>query len=256
MSQDGIVSLAHQVWLETPPSSWDHFHPSPNSIESRSCPAPCLAPRKGCKPQGIPNPAQTPGTDTTPHIQLCPEHLPTSRLALSQEKFSHSIPYGTFPMHGYRDRQQVLTILRLQAGFGTAGFTCRGREKGKHPPKYLQEQLCDTAGDREGQEGSHPNSLKSHPRIPLIPRANSFRKFGQNWASCPMDGAQGTAHGPGFPWKEDEGGRAQLAGSCWGWSCSRTPGQGTGQCQREQQVTQPWLCAPTTSSSHGVGSEP
>lgn len=89
-------------------------------------------------------------------FQILPRHLaqtphPTSSCALSVSQHpgssfprkrsfpSHSIPCGT---HGYRDRQQVLTILRLQAGFG---FTCRGREKGKHPPKYLQERLCDTA---------------------------------------------------------------------------------------------------------------
>lgn len=57
-----------------------------------------------------------------------------------------------------------------------------------------------------------PNSPKSQNSvICLIPRANGFRKFGQNWAklgkigqnwaSCPRDGAEGTAHGPGFPLK-------------------------------------------------------
>lgn len=103
---------------------------------------PCSMPQgtgwiqKGCKPQGIPSPAQTPGTDTTPHIQLCPERLPTFRLVLSQEKgFAHPTPFPVAHVHSYRGRQQLLTVLRLQAGFGTAGFTRRDGEKRENIPK-------------------------------------------------------------------------------------------------------------------------
>lgn len=129
-------------WKPLPAPGGGYFQPCPKSIRTRSCPAPCLAPRKSCKPQGIPNPAQTPGTDTTPHVQLCPEHLPTSRLVLPQEKefwkpwkLSMAIGAGCRSSLSSGSRQD-LVLLDLPTEVG---------KKGKHPPKYLQEQLCNPA---------------------------------------------------------------------------------------------------------------
>lgn len=142
----------HQVWLETSPG--DISSHLPKSIRTKSCPAPCLASRRSCKPQGIPNPAQTPGTDTTAHIQLCPEHLPASRLVLSQEKeFDHctscTIPYGKHPwLQG-----QVLTVLWLQAGCGTAGFTCRGGGKRENIPQNICRSSCVSLQNDQGVTG-------------------------------------------------------------------------------------------------------
>lgn len=99
----------------------------------------------------------------------------------------------------------------------------RWGKKGKYPPKYLQGQLCVTAGrsggHREGQESSpalkgptHPKSLKSqHSVICLIPRANGLRKFGQNRANCPKMVLREQPPGQALLWEQEGGREAELS---------------------------------------------
>lgn len=272
MSQDGIVSSGHT-------SRNTKFGWKPLLVTF-----PAISP----SPSG-PNPAllhawHPGGAANHREFQILPRHLaqtpqPTSSCALSISQHpgssfprkrslttAHPAPFPMENIHGYRDRsslssgsRQDVVLLDLPAEVG---------EKGKISPKISAgAAVCHCrmirgsqggAGEQPGPEGSHT------PKIPQIPTFRHLshptgKRFQEVWAKSgklPKDGAQGTAPGPGSPLGAGgrEGGRAQLAGSCWGWSCSRTPGQGTGQSQREHQVTE--LCPPTAPSSHGVGSDP
>lgn len=215
--------------------------------------------------------------------QILPRHLaqtphPTSSCALSVSKHpgssfprkrilptAHPAPFPMEDVYGYRDRaslssgsRQDLVQLDLPAEVG---------KKRENVPPDICRSSCVTLQDDQGVTGRGRRAAQpcrvphtqtpSNPNIPSFVSSHvqmvsgSWGKIGQTaqrWSSGNSPRAR-LSFG-----SRKEGGRTQLAGSCWGWSCSRTHGQGTGQSQKEHQVTE--LCVPTSSSSHGVGSDP
>lgn len=152
----------HQVWLEITPSCWRHFQPSPSSISTRSRPAPCLAPRKGCKADGIPNSTQTPGTDSTPHIQACP--FPGKGLCLH-----HSL-WNTVTAVGAGSSSSLSSGSRQD-------LPAEGGKKGKYPPKIPAGTAGDQQDDQQvsgrARRAAQPRRVP-HTQTPSNPDIPSF----------------------------------------------------------------------------------